>query len=430
VQTPAGGRAAISVSLAVALAATIVTLAAGAALKAPCASGYWNDGRQYRLLCYSDIVPLYGTEHLQGNRIPYVDACPADSTCDEYPVLTMYFMRATAWVARAFSDSFTAFFVVNALALAGLALSVTWALYEMVGARALYFALAPTLAIYAFMNWDLLTVALATFGTLAYLRRRDGTSGWLLGLGAAAKAYPALLVVPFATGRVGESRTRDAGRLVLYAAGAWAVVNLPFALGWSHSWLTFFRFNAARGADWDSLWFAACQRIEGGQSCSWSPRLLNLVSLALFLALAFGVWWWRRSIRPGFAAWTFGFPVIALFLLTDKVYSPQYGLWLLPWFALALPSLPLFVAFEAADVAVFVTRFSWFGRLSHDLGQSEFAGYHGAPLGAFEIAIVVRAVVLVICVVAWVLRDDGPLPAMAADVPGAEARDAAARRAA
>ena len=68
---------------------------AGLALKAPCASGEWGDGRQYTHLCYSDIVPLFGTEHLQGGRLPYIDHCPADAgqQCDEYPVLTMWFMR-------------------------------------------------------------------------------------------------------------------------------------------------------------------------------------------------------------------------------------------------------------------------------------------------------------------------------------------------
>jgi hypothetical protein len=85
------------------------------------------------------------------------------------------------------------------------------------------------------------------------------------------------------------------------------------------------------------------------------------------------------------------------------VYSPQYGLWLLPWFALALPDLRLFAAFEMADVAVFITRFSWFG---------ELAGLGGLPIGVFEIAVVVRAAILLACVLAWVRRREAaPVPA-------------------
>jgi hypothetical protein len=92
-----------------------------------------------------------------------------------------------------------------------------------------------------------------------------------------------------------------------------------------------------------------------------------------------------------------------VFLLTGKVYSPQFSLWLLPWFALVLPNPWLFVALSASDVAVFVTRFSWFGRLSAEGGDPAFAGFDGAPLGAFQLAVALRAAVLVGCLVAWTL---------------------------
>jgi uncharacterized membrane protein len=246
--------------------------------------------------------------------------------------------------------------------------------------------------------------------TLAFFRERNGWSGALLGLGAAAKAYPALLVVPFAVDRLRRGRRREAALLVGAAAAAWLAVNLPFAAAAGDAWSTFFRFNAERGADWDSLWFAVCDRFGAhGGSCSWSAHMINLASAALFVVLALVAWTLRRRRLRETPAWTLGFPLIALFLLTNKVYSPQYGLWLLPWFALALPSVRLFLAFEAADLAVFVTRFSWFGRLAAQSGDQAFAGYTGLPIRAFEIAVVVRAVILLACVVAWIVRDPPPL---------------------
>ena len=81
--------------------------------KADCANGVW-DGNQYSRLCYSDIVPLLGTEHLEGGRLPYLDPCPGDGECDEYPVLTMWVMRLAAWM----SNSYGGFFYANALILA------------------------------------------------------------------------------------------------------------------------------------------------------------------------------------------------------------------------------------------------------------------------------------------------------------------------
>jgi uncharacterized membrane protein len=311
----------------------------------------------------------------------------------------MFAMRLAAWM----SDGYAGFFYANALILAIAAAVVTVCLYLLVGGRALYFALAPTLLIYGFMNWDLLAVAFATAATLAYMNRRDVWAGILLGLGAAAKVYPGLLLVPFVLGRFRERRPDDGIHLGWAGAGAWLAVNLPFMLAAPRSWWEFFRFNALRPADWDSLWFIVCDRISGTAGCQSTDTMtarINAGSAVLFVALAALVWMLRRRRDPGFPRWTLGFPLLVVFLLTNKVYSPQYGLWLIPWFALVLPDPRLFVAFEAADVAVFLTRFSWFGR---------FSGIGGWPIGAFEIAVVVRDLILVTCVVVWILRRSEPV---------------------
>jgi uncharacterized membrane protein len=373
------------------------TLAIGHALKAPCISGEWGDGRQYTRLCYTDIGPLLGKERLTGDRLPYLDPCATAvaGSCDEYPVLTMWTMRVAAWAS---GPDVARFFYANAILLWLAAFATALCLYLMVGARTLYFVLAPTLAIYATTNWDLVAVAFATAATLAYLRRRDGWSGLLLGLGAAAKLYPALLVIPFVAGRLRDGETDRGVRLVAAAFGTWLVVNLPFAIAGTPGWWEFFRYNTDRTADWDSLWFVACHRLTGELGCpvDWPA---DLGSPILFVA-AFAIVWRLKALRePNFPRWTLGFPVLVLFLLSSKVYSPQFSLWLLPWFALSLPSLRLFAAFELADVAVFATRFSWFGAL---IGLD--AGLAGAPIGAFEIAVLARAAVLVVCVIAWVRR--------------------------
>ncbi|HZP89619.1 MAG TPA: hypothetical protein VFC04_01335, partial [Actinomycetota bacterium] len=136
-------------------------------------------------------------------------------------------------------------------------------------------------------------------------------------------------------------------------------------------------------------------------------KAIDLASAALFVLGCLAAWRLRRRREPGFRWWSLGFPILVVFLLTNKVYSPQYGLWLLPWFALALPDLRLFAMFEAADVAVFLTRFSWFGRYSN-LG--------GLPIGAFEVAVVVRFAVLLLCLAAWIRRTE-PEPASRSRAP-------------
>jgi hypothetical protein len=99
------------------------------------------------------------------------------------------------------------------------------------------------------------------------------------------------------------------------------------------------------------------------------------------------VWRAKASRDPEFRPWTFGFAVLALFFLTNKVYSPQYDLWLLPWFALALPNPVLFAAFAIAEVPVFFARYN---------------DVLAPPGVGFQVAVLIRDVVLVACVVAYV----------------------------
>ncbi|MFM8944675.1 MAG: hypothetical protein ACKOI0_05470, partial [Actinomycetota bacterium] len=180
-------------------------------------------------------------------------------------------------------------------------------------------------------------------------------------------------------------------------AATWLVLNAPFALSGFEGWSRFFRFNAARTADWDSLWFIGCHHLTGALGCV-DTGLINVLSAIAFVVSTGAVWWIKRRVEPDFARWTAAFPILVLFLLTNKVYSPQYSLWLLPWFALVLPDLLLFLLFAATEVAVFFARFSWF---------AAYAGGEGVKIEAFEVAVLARAVVLIACVVAWVNRPTG-----------------------
>ena len=122
----------------------------------------------------------------------------------------------------------------------------------------------------------------------------------------------------------------------------------------------------------------------------------------LVVALVSWVWIAKRRREPDFPRWQLAFPILVLFLLVAKVYSPQFSLWLLPWLVLVLPGPRRFLAFEAADVVVFFTRFSFFGDITPGVG--------GLPQWVFETAVVIRAAVLIWCVVAWVREPSRLLP--------------------
>ena len=391
--THAAGR----ISLATVLVCATVTFGIGVAWKSHCAGGNWNDTRQYTTECYTDIVPLLGTEQLANGRLPYLDACArSGNNCDEYPVLTMYFMRAAASLS---GGSTTAFFWANTVMLYLCAMVVAACCYFMVGRRALYFALAPTLLLSGVLNWDLFAIALSCLGLLYFFTRRDVASGALLGLGAAAKFFPVLLLIPLVADRVRSREPDRAVNLAWSAAGAWLVTNIPFVLVAFAGWWEFFRFNSTRWADYDSLWYIAYRQLGGDATAH--TTVINEFSAGLFLGVVALVWALKARRHPNFPRWTLGFPILVVFLLTNKVYSPQYSLFLLPWFALALPKLRGFILFQLADILVYVTRFKMF---------AAFAGLPGSSEAVFETMVLLRAAVMVGCLVAWIRYDATPLP--------------------
>jgi hypothetical protein len=386
----ARGLSAVAVVVLVAAA----TMVAATAVRAACLRSLL-DGTRDEGWCGTQITDLLGTEDLTGGRLPYLDACDrAEPTtpCDEYPVLTMYAMRLAGVTG---TEPFR-YFLASAALLTLAAVLIAWQLGRLVGVRALYFSAAPTLLLYGLMNWDLVGVALLVWGIAEFVRGRDGRAGVAVGLAAATKLFPALFLAGMVAERVREGRASRATRLVAAAGAAWLAVDLPFAILAPERWAFFFRFNSSRPPDVDSLWYAACRRGFGEVPCM-PTGLVNALSLALFAGIAILVW--RSAVRRGAATWTLGFPLLAVFFLANKVYSPQYDLWLLPWFALALPHAGLFAIFTAGEVAVFLTR---------------YADLAAPPSAVFHAAVLLRDAALAACVVAaargWTLdRPAAPL---------------------
>lgn len=364
------GRRAVVLAVAAALLSTALALTAKSWCGIP---GSTVD--QYLHWCYSDVPPLYFSERLAEGAVPYLDHAV------EYPVLTGLWMA----VASGLAGSVTGFFWWTGALLAVGAVITAGLLAQEVGlGRALAFALAPTLLVSGAVNWDLPAVALATAGLVAHRRGRDGWSGVWLGLGTAAKLFPGLfllLTVPAAW----RLRGRRAGVTTAAAAAAsWVAVNLPVAIPAPQGWWRFFELSRSRPADWDSLYTL----VGNALGTTFSTLGVNTVSALLFVVgAATIVTVTVRNDAPG--SWhRAALPLLAWFLLVNKVYSPQFSLWLLPLFALAFPGWGWLAAFAVADVAVTLTRFPY---LADFVGE----GLDGAwAYGPFGFAVLVRAVVL------------------------------------
>jgi len=358
---------------AVVMLLALLSVLLGFAQKYPCADGHPTEGVLWRKFCYSDILPLYGGRGLGEGKLPYLDHEV------EYPVLTGALMAViglpvhalgrsghllTAARAVGFetADEGIVFYWATAVVLGALALVTTWALLRCRRRRpwdVALWAISPGLIVAASINWDLLAVSLTTLAILAWSRERPGWAGALLGLGAAAKFYPLLLLGPLVLLclRDGTRATRRAAAVAVVAAvAAWAAVDLPVAVLAPHGWAVYYRFSTERWIDWGSLWYILDHLASGPSGRALMHLLsgtsgdLNLSSWLLFVACCVGitVLIWLAPRRPRFAA--MAFLVVAAFLLTNKVWSPQFVLWLLPLAVLARPRWGFFLIWQTVEV--------------------------------------------------------------------------------
>ncbi len=314
-----------------------------------------TDGDSFPNMCYSDISVLYYWRGLKDGQIPYLDSDV------EYPVLTGAFMelgrrlvmllggQSHAGVSDAeASHAAGLFFGVTAVALFVLFCVLIWAHLRMHRPwDALMIAAAPAIWTTGLINWDALVVALTSLALLAWSRKHHVWAGVWIGLGIAAKLYPMLLLVPLAVLCLRSNRLKPFFVTAGVALASWVAVNLPVYLATPEGWMNFWTFNVDRGGDLGSIWYVlGLAGVEIGSVSRWVAALMVAGTLAIcgMLLLA--------PRRPRLAQGVF--LIVALFLMINKVYSPQYVLWLLPLLVLARPRWFDWSVFAVAELIYFV----------------------------------------------------------------------------
>ena len=366
---------------------TAFVMALGMVQKTDCYRQTWSNGdSRYTHMCYSDLPYLYTGRGLAELEWPYSDDPTTRQRYQvmEYPVGISYWAWGTAWVTHWLSGSpdlavpattkpddlwgvpgmlkeIRTFVVVNALGFTAIALVAVWLIAGVNRRRpwdAAAFALSPALLLTGLINWDLLAVGFVAGALWAWSRGRPVLTGVMIGLGTATKLYPlfllgALLVICWRKGKWSEFVMATGSAVI-----AWVLFNLPAMLGGGVAqWKVFWTFNSSRGADLGSLWMVV-QNVTGH---TFTPHQINLWSWALFGAWCVGVLavGMLAPRTPRFAQ--LGFLIVAGFLIVNKVYSPQYVLWLLPLAVLARPRWRDQLVWQGTEVLYFASVWWYLG---------------------------------------------------------------------
>ncbi|MBT0567813.1 hypothetical protein KIK15_13645 [Williamsia sp. CHRR-6] len=423
--------------------------------------------------CYSDIQFLWLGRDINNHVFPYIHGGITDKGvlfggAVEYPVLSGLLMYIGAIGAQTDNE----FLVQSAFLLAPFGFLVSALLGWLSRWRALLWAATPPLILYAFHNWELpvvatsvAAVAVMVFGAATSkrtgaprmsLRARSIVAALLLAVGFCLKIYPGLFVVPlalyvltraqgpsvpggFAWPRTGTLRHRwtalsgqiralaldwwGAAAVLGSAAVAIVAIQLPFLIPRAEGWKASLRFQSLREANvnTNTFWYWGFRHLVGGRVDARYSDLVGILSPLLIaasfvLAIALGLRVWRRG-EPfpwiGVSA-----AVLAGFMLFHKVHSPQYTLWILPFFVLLRIRWPIVVLYLLADFALDTTIFRLFG-----IYQSE-SPMQWWVLGGVQFGVWMHAVLLALLVFVFVTAT----PAIRVATPDPQADSETARR--
>ncbi len=302
-----------------------ILLAAGA-LPAPFTNFTWSD------------ILFTWQRGLAGGHVPYWDAY------FEYPPLDGYLSALFATLV----PSPVAYVSLWSILQVAAAATVAWALPRD-RAQWWAWALAPQLALFGPMNFDLLAIAALVIA----LRWDDGRAHFrsivALAAGTAAKLFPATALPLFFVRRPIDIRGATL-RLALFSAVI-AACYAPSAGARFSSLESLTRYSVGIGANFDSVW-----GIAGGamtvMGLPAAPILVIVTSMGLLATYLLVVVPAARRTRD---------PVVpvALAILTvliwSRLYSPQFSLWVLPFFAMGALPIRAFALLTAADAAVFLS---------------------------------------------------------------------------
>ena len=296
------------------------------------------------LFAWSDIYAMWRDAGLDGHKLPYVDVGFAYPPVIGYVsgVLSLLTADGAGFVAA------WAVIVVLSAALGG----YIFARAARPSRALLFWACTPQLLLTAGINFDVIAAVLAGGAAILARRAEYARSLALLAVGTATKFYPAafapiLIVRSFVRG---DRRGAIVGSLIFTAA--LAVLYLPATLAAQSTAPFVAEYAFTKPANPDSIWAIPTVLLQAAGVAD--PGLIVVAATAVGLVLTYAIGVLPRALRA--ADPVIGFALaLATVLFWARFYSPQYAIWLLPFFVLLPLRTRTFVLFSVADVGTFIS---------------------------------------------------------------------------
>lgn len=314
---------------------------------------FWqNPNRSFFFLANTDVM-FKATEFLKKpTPTPYLQSYI------EYPVVIAVWNTLFAYLSPGGKE----FFFWNGIFLSlfsTLNIFLAWELARIYGRKNIspFLFLMPSVLFFTFYNWDVLALFFCLAALILFLGNRKILGALAATLGFWTKAFPVFVLLPVVFDLFRSRNFKDLLKIAIVLGTVSLLINSPFYLNSPQGWGVFFKFSSSRPPNLDSLWsgfYVATDRIFGTSFYykKYYDLAVNWVYISLFI-LASTIYYIKK-IRQNLLVSPIAESAffIALFLLTSKVYSPQYNLWLVPFLIILRVNFWLTLVFELSNLVV------------------------------------------------------------------------------
>ena len=288
---------------------------------------------------YSDIFNADRINPVTALKLPYLEV-PI-----EYPLVTGFFIYLMWFLGK----GLLGYAILSYILLTLFAIITALTLYKLCEILNViknrlwpFFVFAPSMIIFNIFNWDIIAVMFMVLAIYLYYRNKFILASLFLAIGFNAKLFPILMLPIMLLKTNWKNRIKMALTFVIM----FIVLNIYFMIKNFSVWKSTYLFHSLRQPNIDSVWALT----------GLSTQIINILSLALFL-LFFALLSYNHK---KYDAIKMGFLVVLLFLIVNKIFSPQYILWLLPFFVLSsyMTKMPFYLV-EASNLIIFITTSTW-----------------------------------------------------------------------
>lgn len=211
-----------------------------------------------------------------------------------------------------------------------------------------YWIFAPSFIICAITNYDLFAVFTIVLGLYLAQSGKRVVGAICLGVGTAFKVFP-FFFLPLILLLCKEKK--EITKVLGGFFGIWLAINFPYIIGdsngirgWLEPYLWQSKHNFAKGPGDGSIWWPLYMLLGNGSI----SIFFTLAGITQLTAKALSTKNFEENL------WEWGRGIALVFLLFDRVYSPQYHLYLLPFLAVSREKINnlVFYAMELPNIMV------------------------------------------------------------------------------